>query len=45
MRPYKFHGHVGAINEVVFSPDGNSLVSVGDDKLIRIWKNSMYKLL
>lgn len=42
MRPYKFYGHKGSINSVCFSPDGKNIMSVGDDKNIRIWKNSVY---
>ena len=30
-------GHTGSIKKVMFSPDGNSLISAGDDKVIRVW--------
>ena len=30
-------GHRGLIRTVIFTPDGSSLISVGDDKQIRIW--------
>jgi WD40 repeat protein len=33
-------GHKAKINDIVFTPDGRSLVSVSDDKLIRVWKIS-----
>jgi WD40 repeat protein len=30
-------GHTGGVNSAVFSPDGNSLLSVSDDRTARIW--------
>ena len=41
MRPFKFVGHKGVIHHVSFSPLGNLITSVGEDKIIRIWKNSV----
>ncbi|MEM1441839.1 MAG: caspase family protein [Verrucomicrobiota bacterium] len=30
-------GHSGMVGDMVFTPDGSRLISVGDDKTIRIW--------
>jgi WD40 repeat protein len=30
-------GHKALIKDIVFTPDGRSIVSAGDDKLIRVW--------
>src|SRR5712672_2894792 len=30
-------GHLGTIRRMVFTSDGNRLISAGDDKVIRIW--------
>lgn len=30
-------GHTAVVNQVLFSPDGKELISVGDDKVIRVW--------
>ncbi|HKM55390.1 MAG TPA: TPM domain-containing protein [Isosphaeraceae bacterium] len=30
-------GHTAAVNKVLFTPDGKQLISVSDDKTIRIW--------
>ncbi len=32
-----FNGHTGAVNEVEFSPDGQTIASTGFDRTIRIW--------
>ena len=33
----RFTGHVGAVNSAAYSPDGTSVVTTGDDALVRIW--------
>lgn len=44
MRPYKFIGHKGAINELAISPNGKLLASASKDETVRLWCNSMYEL-
>ncbi len=38
LRPYiTFEGHEGAVNDAVFSPDGQRLFSIGQDGSLRTW--------
>ncbi len=41
MRPYKFIGHKGAINEIAISPNGGLIASASRDETVRLWSNSM----
>jgi centriolar protein POC1 len=42
IRPFKFVGHKGQVNDVLFNADSTKVISCGDDREIRIWKNSVY---
>lgn len=33
----RFQSHTGAVNDVVFYPDGQYLASCSDDRTIRVW--------
>lgn len=33
----KLHGHTGAVSEIAFHPDGNTLLSVGSDRTVSLW--------
>jgi centriolar protein POC1 len=41
IRPFKFAGHKGQVNDVLFNADSTKVISCGDDREIRIWKNSV----
>ena len=36
------YAHEGAINQLLFSPDGNTLVSVSEDRSIKLWETRTY---
>jgi WD40 repeat protein len=38
-------GHIAPVGQIFFTPDGQRLVSVGDDATIRIWDTATSKLL
>lgn len=35
---FNFRAHGGPVKSVVFSQDGNFLVSAGDDKIVKLWR-------
>ncbi len=39
------HGHAANIQDVMFTPDGKTLVSVSNDKTIRVWDTETGKIL
>lgn len=41
MRPFKFSGHKGAINEVAINPLGTLIASASSDETVRLWTNSV----
>lgn len=41
IRPFKFVGHKGTVNDVLFNSNSTKVISCGDDRDIKIWKNSV----
>lgn len=41
MRPYRFVGHKGQVNDVKVNPKGNIIASCSNDNTIRLWNNSV----
>ena len=37
---YTFTGHVGKVNCLAVSPDGDCVISGGEDKSVKVWKIS-----
>ncbi|MBA2747736.1 MAG: protein kinase [Tatlockia sp.] len=44
-QPSTFMGHAGAVNTVVVSPNGKTIISGSDDNTLRIWDLNSQKLL
>ena len=42
LRPFKFVGHKGPVHDVVFNEAATKVYSCGEDRDIRIWKNTVY---
>ncbi|MCQ2820411.1 MAG: WD40 domain-containing protein [archaeon] len=40
MRPFKFIGHKGAVNEVAINPLGNIIASASSDETVHLWNNT-----
>jgi centriolar protein POC1 len=41
IRPFKFSGHKGPVNDVHFTKDASRVISCGEDREICFWKNSV----
>ena len=41
VRPFKFTGHKGAVNEVAINALGNTIASASNDETVRLWKNTV----
>ena len=41
VRPFKFTGHKGAVNEVAINALGNTIASASNDETVRLWHNTV----
>ena len=41
MRPFKFTGHKGAINDIAINALGDTIASASSDETVRLWKNTV----
>lgn len=42
LRPFKFHHHTAAVNDLAVSKDGSFFASAGSDKVVNLWTNNAH---